>query len=228
MRKVSFFVFVLFLSSYSVSFAFEPAEAFAQEQAEAKAIEQAQGTAQARPAPEENVPSQSEKTKTITGFEVLSGFAHAKIHNRGNYNLVPLIFDLNFNLKPPIEKLGIKYWGLIQFQLEGFINTVTSPKSNVEPGGAFMFKIGFLPEHYKFQPYVKMGVGMLYMSQATNEQSTRFNFIEQGCAGVHYYLTKQLGLTFECRYRHLSNAGISHPNSGINTAFYLLGASYQF
>lgn len=171
---------------------------------------------------------EKEKPKTITGIEVLSGYGISKIHEYSNYDLVPLIVDLDFDLKPAVRKIGINYPSLFMFQLEGFINTVVAPNANVEPGCAFMLKLGFLPEDFKFQPYAKAGVGMLYMSQATREQSTRFNFIEQVGLGSHYYLTKKFGLTFECRYRHLSNAGIGHPNKGINTLFYLAGVSYQF
>lgn len=170
--------------------------------------------------------------KCLTGIEFFTGFGKAKLHAQGNYFLAPFIFDLDFDIKPPIERLlekvGIKYPGLIQFQLEPFINAVYSPYGNAEVGNTFMFKIGILPETSKFQPYAKAGIGMLYMSQHTREQSTQFNFEEQGGLGAHYFIKKNLAINAECRIRHVSNAGIDYPNHGINSLFFLLGATYQF
>jgi hypothetical protein len=170
--------------------------------------------------------------KCLTGIEFFTGFGKAKLHAQGNYFLAPFIVALDFDIKPPIErlleKIGIKYPGLIQFQLEPFINTAYSPYANVEVGNTFMFKIGFLPETAKFQPYVKAGIGMLYMSQHSREQSTQFNFEEQGGIGAHYFFKKNIALNADVRIRHVSNAGIDQPNHGINSLFFLLGATYQF
>jgi opacity protein-like surface antigen len=69
---------------------------------------------------------------------------------------------------------------------------------------------------------------MLYMTQHTLEQGTQFNFLEQGAAGAHYYLNNNLAITADYRFRHVSNAGIDEPNGGINTSFFLLGATYRF
>lgn len=165
--------------------------------------------------------------KSLKGFEVLSGFARSRME-KGKYRLYPLLVDLDFDLKDFFRSKGIRYYGLTEFQLEPFINTVVRPNSNIEAGTAFMLKIGILPETLKFQPYIKAGVGMLFMSQHTREMSTRFNFLEQLGAGAHYFLTKKLALTAECRYRHVSNAGIREPNHGMNTWFYLGGITYRF
>ena len=66
------------------------------------------------------------------------------------------------------------------------------------------------------------------MSQHSREQSTQFNFEEQGGLGAHYFLKKNIAINGECRIRHVSNAGIDQPNHGINSLFFLLGATYQF
>ena len=168
------------------------------------------------------------KPKCLKAVEVLTGFGRAKLHGKGNYYLTPFIFDLDFDLAPPIERWGLKLPGLFQFQLEHFISAVSQPDANVELGNAFMLKLGVLPETFKFQPYIKAGVGMLYMTQHTREQSTQFNFLEQGAVGAHYFFSKKIGITMDCLFRHVSNASIKHPNHGINTLFYLLGATYEF
>jgi hypothetical protein len=168
------------------------------------------------------------RPRCLKAVEMLTGFGRAKLHGKGNYYLAPFIFDFDFDLVPTVEKWGLKLPGLFQFQLEPFISAVYRPDANVEIGNAFMLKLGVLPETFKFQPYIKAGVGMLYMTQHTREQSTQFNFLEQGAVGAHYFFSKKIALTMDCRFRHVSNASIKHPNHGINTLYYLLGATYEF
>lgn len=165
----------------------------------------------------------------VSGIEVLTGWSYADLKSpQEEYAMVPLIVDFDFDLKPLVRKWGLNPTMLVQAQLEPFINTVYSPDANVEVGNAFALKVGFFPDTWSLQPYIKAGLGMVYMTQHTLEQSTQFNFIEFGGFGVHYFLTKNLALTVEGRFRHLSNSGIDHPNSGINNTFALAGISYQF
>lgn len=177
---------------------------------------------------------EKEQPKLIDGIEILAGYGTSNIKSKTdseekrNYNLYPLYVDFNFNLKKLIQKTGFNPPVAIKFQIEPYIANVTSPDSNVEVGNSFMFKVGLVPEDWKIQPYVKAGVGFLYMSQHTREQSTQFNFIETGAFGANFYLTKNTALTVEGRIRHLSNAGIDSPNSGINTYFGVAGISYNF
>lgn len=168
------------------------------------------------------------KPKSLEAVEFLTGFGWGKLRVKQNYNLVPLIADFDFNLKPLIKKLNISPVQLVQFQIEPFISPVSSPDSNVEIGTSFFFKMGLLPQTSKFQPYAKIGAGMVYMTQHTREQGTQFNFIDQGALGMHYFFKKNTAFTLEGRFRHLSNASTASPNSGINTYFVVAGISYQF
>lgn len=160
--------------------------------------------------------------------ELLTGFGWGKLRAKQNYNLYPLIADFDFDLKPLVRKLNLNPAQLIQFQIEPFISFVSSPDNNVEAGTAFFFKTGFLPQSWKFQPYAKLGVGIVYMSQHTREQGMQFNFIEQGGLGMHYFFRKNTAFTIESRIRHLSDASIARPNSGINTYFVVAGLTYRF
>lgn len=164
----------------------------------------------------------------VQGIEFLTGYGKANLEGKDDYIMSPFIVDIDFNLKPLTERIGINPPSLLQFQLESYITPVYEPNANVEFGNGFILKVGILPETSKFQPYVKGGIGMLYMSQHTQEQATQFNFFEYGGVGTHYYFTKNTAFTLEYRYRHVSNSGIKHPNSGINSQFALLGLAYQF
>jgi len=170
----------------------------------------------------------AQEPRLVKGLEFLTGFSKAKLHGQGNYLLYPLIFDVNFDLKQPLEKVGVRPPGLFQFGIEPFVSYVSEPRSDVETGAGFMLKFGILPETSRFQPFGRIGLGVLYMSLDTREQSTKFNFYEQGGVGAHYFLNNNFGLTMECRIRHLSNAGIRQPNHGINNLSYLLGVIYQY
>ena|SRR3989338_8761500 len=168
------------------------------------------------------------KPKSLESIEFLTGFGWGKLRAKQNYNLYPLIVDFNFNLKPLAKKMNINPASLLQFQVEPFISPVSSPKSNIEIGTAFFFKIGILPHTSKLQPYAKIGAGFVFMTLHTREQGSQFNFIEQGGFGAHYFFKKNITFTMEGRIRHLSNASIARPNSGINTYFVVAGISRRF
>lgn len=175
------------------------------------------------PAPEASSP------KCLSGIELLTGFGWGKLRvAKRNYNAIPFMLDLDFDLKPLLNKINIKPRFLVQGVIEPYASFITSPESNVEIGNAFLIKIGFLPETSKIQPYFKGGAGMTYISLHTHEQGTQFNFIEYGGLGAHYYFTKDTAFTLEGRFRHLSNAGIGSPNTGINSYFVVSGITKKF
>ena len=168
------------------------------------------------------------KAKCLEAIELLTGFGWNKLHGKNNYNLFPVLVAFDFNLKPLAEKINCRPRQLLQFQVEPFATFVSSPDNNMEAGSNFFLKMGLLPQTSKFQPYAKLGLGLIYLTQHTGEQSTQFNFTETAGLGLHYFLWKNIALTLEYRYRHLSNAAIKQPNHGINTQFGLAGLTYCF
>jgi len=172
--------------------------------------------------------AQEEKTAGLKAIEVLSGFGLAKLEQQGDYHIVPLFVDFDFDLKPFIEKKGINDPGMLQFIIEPFASYVFDPYNNAEIGNNFALKIGLVPDNWRFQPYVKGGVGFMDLTQHFREQGTQFNFNEYAGFGLHYLFTKKLAFTLEYRYRHISNADIKQPNHGIGTNIGLCGVSYFF
>jgi hypothetical protein len=171
---------------------------------------------------------QPQKPGNIQGIEVLTGYSHASLSHNGSYKVIPLIVDLNFNFKDITKKIGINPPSMIVFQLEGFYNSAFEPDWSMEIGTAFAFKAGLAPEDWKFQPYLKIGAGIMYENLHTPEQATGFNFHEFGGFGMHYFIKKNLALTVEGRIRHMSNAGIRDPNHGINSYSGMAGILYNF
>ncbi len=165
--------------------------------------------------------------KSLESIEIFSGYLRADLNEQDDYRVVPLMMSFGFDLKPLLEKVGIRSAGLIEFQLEPFLNVVTSPNDNIEAGLTLLFKYAF-PLGERFKPYIKFGAGPLYISQHTREQSTQFNFVDTAGVGFSWFIKKDLALSFEYRYRHLSNASIKHPNKGIDATSFLVGVSFFF
>lgn len=158
---------------------------------------------------------------------VLGGFLSADIVDKDDYKVIPLMVSFDFDAKPIFENIGFFCNGSINFTIEPFINTVISPDTNVEIGSNFLIRYIFpLSEHLK--PYIKGGLGVLYMSQHTREQSTQYNFLPQVGGGIMFFINENVAITTEYRYRHLSNASFDYPNKGINANLFLSGITLFF
>ena len=163
----------------------------------------------------------------LDGVEIYSGFFNADLKEREDYEGVPLLVSLNFDGRPLLSKVGLDLQGRFYFVLEPFVNTIISPDNNIEVGSNFLIKYVF-PLTDKFHPYLKGGLGMLYMSQHTREQGTQYNFLPQGAAGFQFFIDENSALSFEYRYRHLSNNSFDSPNSGIDSDMILGGVCFFF
>jgi lipid A 3-O-deacylase PagL len=74
-------------------------------------------------------------------------------------------------------------------------------------------------------PFFEGGEGLLYTSLSHINIGGHFQFSSQIGGGIHLFFTHQDAVTIGGRYRHISNAGIRSPNSGLNTYFLTLGWS---
>ncbi|MCM8824054.1 MAG: acyloxyacyl hydrolase [Candidatus Omnitrophica bacterium] len=160
-------------------------------------------------------------------FGIIFGFARGDLINKEDYEIIPTILRLGFDFKPILEKFNFSPQGLSEFLFEPFINPIISPDSNVEVGCSFLGKYAH-PIHRKVYLFFEGGVGLIYITQHTNEQSTQFNFIPQIGGGINYLFQNNLAFNVGYRYRHLSNASIRHPNKGINIDMLLIGLSLFF
>lgn len=97
--------------------------------------------------------------------------------------------------------------------------------------------IGFTPRiKYTFvvldrlRPYVEFAGGPFWTDLGGNipEEANEFNFVVTGGAGVSWFLTPQVALTAGYRFHHISNAGTSYPNLGLNASLPFGGFSFYF
>ena len=76
--------------------------------------------------------------------------------------------------------------------------------------------------HGSVVPYIDIGGGTLFTNVKVPEGTSHVNFTPSGAFGVHF-LRGKYNWSAEVRYLHISNAGISRPNPGINTIQVRLG-----
>jgi hypothetical protein len=212
-----FFVAYAFASEDSASVSKD------KERAELAALDKEAKSAEATERESSNPP-----IRWLKEFGIYSGYGTADLkEEQPDYEIIPTICRLGFDLNPFINKFGWNTKGLLEFQLEPFINTVISPNSNVEVGSNFLVKYA-LPLTKKIYPYFEGGLGMLYMSQHTLEQGSQYNFLPQAGGGIMYFLKDNLAVSAGYRYRHLSNNSFAEPNSGIDMNMAVVGCSIVY
>jgi hypothetical protein len=65
------------------------------------------------------------------------------------------------------------------------------------------------------QPYLELNGGTLFTNHEVPAGTSTINFTSSAALGVH--ILREHAWTVELRYMHISNAGLTRPNPGINT-----------
>ncbi len=84
-----------------------------------------------------------------------------------------------------------------------------------------------LATHGSFAPYAELSGGVLYTNHDVPTGTNSVNFMPSLAVGTHI-LGEKYHWTVELRYLHISNAGLSVPNPGINTVQVRLGIGHFF
>jgi len=77
-------------------------------------------------------------------------------------------------------------------------------------------------------PYADAGAGVSATGIGHPDLSGTFEFNLQANTGVHWFVRDNMALTFEGGYLHLSCAGISSPNLGLNGVKAMFGVTWFF
>ncbi|HEV8523432.1 MAG TPA: acyloxyacyl hydrolase [Terriglobales bacterium] len=72
-------------------------------------------------------------------------------------------------------------------------------------------------------PYFELGGGLLVSPDELPAGTSNVNFLPQGSFGVYVFTREKRAVSLAARYVHISNAGISDPNPGINTLQFSVG-----
>jgi lipid A 3-O-deacylase len=76
------------------------------------------------------------------------------------------------------------------------------------------------------QPYAELGGGVLFTSHEVPSGTSAVNFTPSGAFGVHFL--GERAWSVEVRYLHISNAGLSSLNPGLNTIQVRVGVGKFF
>ena len=175
----------------------------------------------------DQTPPPEKPHKWLRELSLLTGYGTASIRDKSDYEVIPILPQFGFDIRPLAERLNIKPKGTLEFIAEPVMNVVINPDTNAEAGLSLLLRYSDNITS-RIAPFIEGGTGMIYTTQHTHEQGTQYNFILQAGAGLQCFLNKSFALIGGYRYRHMSNAGISDDNSGINHHFILVGVSYFF
>lgn len=112
--------------------------------------------------------------------------------------------------------------GILRGQLEYAVDVVPvwviAQKTNTAYGASvdpFAFK-WILDTPKKVKPFFQIEGGALFTNTKVPEGTSQINFTTSGGIGAHF-LGKKHNFSAEVRFQHISNAGMTNPNPGINT-----------
>ena len=75
-------------------------------------------------------------------------------------------------------------------------------------------------------PYMELGGGVLFSNHAVPINTSHVNFVTHAALGFQFFNTERRAFTAAVRYEHISNAGLTVPNPGINTVQFTLGVNW--
>lgn len=78
----------------------------------------------------------------------------------------------------------------------------------------------------KIIPYLELGGGVLFTSTEVPAATSTVNFLTHAAFGLHFFQKPKHAFTLATRYEHISNAGLSSPNPGVNTVQFTLGVNW--
>ncbi len=80
----------------------------------------------------------------------------------------------------------------------------------------------------RFRPFLEGAAGMMLTDVGSPSLGSVFEFYQQAGAGFEWLQSSKLSWSAQVRFAHISNAGITRSNRGINNLFFFLGANWTF
>jgi hypothetical protein len=75
-------------------------------------------------------------------------------------------------------------------------------------------------------PYLELGGGVLFTNHAVPLNTSHVNFVTHAALGFQFFNTERRAFTTTVRYEHISNAGLTVPNPGVNTVQFTVGLNW--
>ncbi len=146
--------------------------------------------------------------------------------NRGGLTFASLLPRLSFILPAGIERPLSSYHLRAEWVSELIVSSITNGTDTVEAGVNPLFFSLTYDRGQRLVPFIEGGEGLLYTDLRGERLGGRFQFSSQAGVGLHWFVSENMALTAAYRLRHISDAGITRQNSGLNTDSFLLGVTY--
>lgn len=75
-------------------------------------------------------------------------------------------------------------------------------------------------------PYLELGGGVLFSNHAVPLNTSHVNFLTHATLGFQFFNNERRAFTAGVRYEHISNAGLTTPNPGVNTVQFQVGMNW--
>ena len=122
--------------------------------------------------------------------------------------------------------------GNFEFLLEGFSGTIYQGPGNGLGGATLQLRYNFVQPETRWVPYFQIGAGGVYSDmdkdRARSTVGSALNFNLQSAVGLRYLVNDKWAVSLEAGIRHISNAGFTDHNAGLNSVGAQLGLSYFF
>ncbi|MCW8814873.1 MAG: acyloxyacyl hydrolase [Chlorobium sp.] len=154
-----------------------------------------------------------------------SGYVWGELKGDEDLEIIPFSVRVGLDIN---DFAGIHGDSSLQLGIEPFVNTIIAPDRGIEAG----INIGLrymTPMADGVSIFGEISSGPAYFGIDTVEQGDAgFNFLSQFGAGLQVELSRNMAFNTAYRFRHLSNAGFTQPNDGINTNAIIAGLSFSY
>jgi hypothetical protein len=158
----------------------------------------------------------------IQSYGVRAAYGIGDRHNITFYSLLP---RLSLFVPECIDQPLVTHGLQAEFIIEPIVSYITNSSDTVEAGVNPLFFSLRYDRGQALVPFIEGGEGVLYTDLRGEGLGERFQFSSQAGGGLHWFLSRSTALTVSYRIRHISDAGLTAVNRGLNTDFFMVGLS---
>lgn len=159
-------------------------------------------------------------------FETGVGYGFKILGSREHHDLALAGISYGCTLGS-VEGEGHWYRGNWEFRGELISGAQFSPTSDWLVGLTPHLRYDFMTGT-RWIPFVDAGAGVSATSIGPPDLSHYFEFNLQAATGLRWFIRDNIAVSIEARYLHMSCAGLSTPNLGLNNVNGMVGVSWFF
>jgi hypothetical protein len=122
--------------------------------------------------------------------------------------------------------------GGTEFILDLTVDPVIKGPGSILGGPSALLRYNFVQEKSRLIPYIQGGGGIvfndIYKDKTQRAVGQAEEFLLQAGIGLHYLVRPNLSIDAEADFAHVSNAGMSRRNAGLNATGGMIGITYYF